>query len=148
MNIETKYHGTVSIDDQDIITFKKGIPGFLDEHQFALLSFDNGAPFAILQSINTPALAFVVTNPFDFYPDYEFELPDQAIDQLSIIDQKDVAVYGILTVHDNFEQSTINLQAPVVINHTKQLGKQVVLTNTSYQTKHALFQKTSAGQEG
>ena len=38
MKISTKFHGEIEINDQDIITFQSGIPGFLDEKKFTLLT--------------------------------------------------------------------------------------------------------------
>ncbi|HET7522322.1 MAG TPA: flagellar assembly protein FliW, partial [Bacillales bacterium] len=76
MNIETKYHGTVEINDNQIIDFTSGLPGFLQEKRFVLLPFSGNSPFFILQSVATASLAFVVTDPFSFYQDYDFTLPD------------------------------------------------------------------------
>ncbi|MDX5476625.1 MAG: flagellar assembly protein FliW, partial [Bacillaceae bacterium] len=45
------------------------------------------------------------------------------------------------TVHEQFQETTANLQGPVVINVNKKLGKQVILTGTSYETKHKLFEQ-------
>lgn len=136
MKIKTKYHGERTIEAKDIIHFKQGLPGFLDEKQFVIIPLDEAGLYQILQSIHTENVAFVMTNPFHFFRNYEFDLDDATIKKLEIESEKDIAVYSIMTVHEVFDQSTLNLQAPVVINHRKQLGKQVILTNTRYETKH------------
>lgn len=143
MKIDTKYHGELQIDENEIITFANGIPGFLEEKEFVILPFGEETGISIMQAVENSQLAFVVTDPFFFFKDYDFTIDDQVVEQLQLESEKDVTVYVILTVQDPFEKTTANLQAPVVINHTKQLGKQVILTNTNYQTKHRLFEKAS-----
>jgi len=138
MNIATKYHGEIEIHEADIVRFEQGVPGFLDEKQFVLLPLHD-TPFVILQSIKTPALGFVMIEPFSYFPTYEIDLDDATCEQLSLKAEKDVAVYVILTVAEPFDDTTANLQAPVVINVHKRLGKQVILTNAPYKTKHRLF---------
>lgn len=138
MKIATKYHGEIDIQAADIIRFEQGVPGFFDEKQFVLLPLDD-TPFVILQSVQTPALGFVMIEPFSYFPTYEIELDDATCEQLSLKAEKDVAVYVILTVAEPFDDTTANLQAPVVINVRERLGKQVILTNTLYKTKHRLF---------
>jgi flagellar assembly factor FliW len=138
MKLRTKYHGEIEINENDIFHFEHGIPGFLDEKQFVLLPIEDSA-FVILQSVKTPELGFAMIDPFIYFKDYNFELDDQSVVQLQLSSEKEVAVYVILTVADPFEQTTANLQAPIVLNYEKKLGKQVVLTSTPYKTKHRLF---------
>ncbi|KAA0548628.1 flagellar assembly protein FliW [Bacillus sp. BGMRC 2118] len=141
MKLATKYHGEIEIEEKEIIRFENGIPGFDNEHEFVILPFLDDSVFMILQSVTTSALAFVISNPFEFYKDYDFILDDQTVDALELSSEKDVLVSVILTVQDPFEKSTANLQAPVVINVEKKLGKQVILTNTTYGTRHSIFQE-------
>lgn len=140
MKLRTKYHGEIKIEQEEILKFPYGIPGFSDEKQFVILSFNQDTPFFILQSVQTEQLAFVMTIPFLFFPNYEFDLDDNTIQQLKIEKKQDVQVYSILTVQNPFEKTTANLQAPVVINRKEMLGKQVILSNTHYKTKHLLIQ--------
>jgi flagellar assembly factor FliW len=138
MKIRTKYHGECEIYEKDIFNFEHGIPGFLDEKQFVLLPLED-TPFVILQSVKTPALGFVMIDPFIYFKDYDFELDEQSVVQLQLSSDKEVAIYVILTVADPFDNTTANLQAPIVLNYEKKFGKQVILTNTPYKTKHRLF---------
>ncbi|WP_078414318.1 flagellar assembly protein FliW [Priestia abyssalis] len=143
MKIETKYHGQVEINQEDIVTFEQGIPGFEEEQQFIILSLDEEGTFQILQSIKTPRLGFVITNPFPFFKEYDFVIEENYIEQLELESAEQAATYVILTVAENFNESTANLQAPVIINSKNKKGKQIILTGTSYHTKHHLFQQTA-----
>lgn len=140
MNIKTKYHGEMNIPQEEVIEFPSSIPGFLEEKLFVVLRLEEESPFLILQSVQTPELAFVIVVPFVYFPHYEFDLDENTLEQLQIQDENDVIVFTILTVEEPFEQTTANLQAPVVINQKAKLGKQVILTNTNYQTKHPFIQ--------
>ncbi|PRO65661.1 flagellar assembly protein FliW [Alkalicoccus urumqiensis] len=134
MRIETKYSGTVEINEEHVTRFPAGIPSFEEEKEFILLPFGEGpSPFYILQSIQTAGLAFIVMEPFATFPDYEVALSDQTLEMLEIEAETDVSLFVILTLKDSFETSTANLRGPVVINHVKHLGRQVALQQ--YETR-------------
>ncbi|KMJ58997.1 flagellar assembly protein FliW [Bacillus sp. LL01] len=144
MKIETKYHGLIEVQEKEVVRFPNGLPGFLEENEFTVIPFSEEGTFYILQSLQTPELGFVMTNPFTFYPDYDFNLENQAVDTLELDSPEDVTVFTVLTMADPFHLTTANLQAPVVVNTKKKLGKQVILTGSPYQTKHNLFPETIA----
>ncbi|MCS0790820.1 flagellar assembly protein FliW [Cytobacillus firmus] len=145
MNTQTKFHGEQKINKDDIIYFPSGIPGFLDEKEFYILPLE-GTDLFVLQSVKTTEVAFIVIDPFDLFPQYEFDLPEEAIEKLEIQSDKDVATFAILTVRDPFEETTVNLQAPLVINQTKKIGKQIILNQTPYQTKHKIMTPQEQGE--
>ena len=149
MKIHTKYHGEIKIDQSKIIEFEQGIPSFLDEKQFYILPFSDESPFFIMQSVQTPGLAFVIVSPFDFFNDYSVKLSDQVIEVLEIESEEDIVIFTTLTIQEPFQNTTTNLQGPIVINDKKKLGKQVILADSPYKTKHLLTsQLTPAGKEG
>ncbi|MFC7393842.1 flagellar assembly protein FliW [Scopulibacillus cellulosilyticus] len=148
MEIKTKYTGIQTIEQEEIITFPNGIPGFLEERQFVVLPFAEGTPFHILQSIKTSNTAFIIVSPFLFFKDYEFEISDALVEQLCFQSKNDINVYSIVSVKEPFEMSTVNLCAPVLINPKQQLGKQVVLNNGNYKVRQPLLQTQLNGQEG
>lgn len=139
MDITTKYHGVIEIDEKDILQFQNGIPGFLEEKSFVLLPLDVDSPFWILQSTSTPELGFVVVNPFQYFTAYEFDLSEGDKALLDLTSEKDVAVWTILNIKDPFEDSTANLQAPIVLNTKNNQAKQIILNDSRYKTKQNLF---------
>ncbi|MFJ7752887.1 flagellar assembly protein FliW [Peribacillus muralis] len=139
MNVQTKFHGEIELVTEEIYRFESGLPGFLEEKQFCLLTLDD-TPFFVLQSTKTKEIAFIVTNPFDVFPDYEVKLTDEVLELLQIKTEQDVLTFVILTISDPFNETTANLQAPVIINGSKKSGKQYILTGTDYRTKHKLFE--------
>jgi flagellar assembly factor FliW len=139
MIIETKYHGKIEVGEADIWRFEKGIPGFLEEKEFVLLPLPENKVYWILQSVHTPGLAFVVSDPFVFFSDYQFTLDDLTLDQLGLKKKEEVLVLVILTVRDPFKDTTANLQAPLILNKTNRKGKQVILNEEKYKVRTPLF---------
>lgn len=144
MNIDTKYNGSLEINSNEILNFEKGIPGFLEEKKFVLLPLSDDETFSVLQSVITSEIAFVLTSPFNFFKDYDFQLEDQVIEELGLDSEEDILVYSILTVQDPFIKTTANLQAPVVINAKKRKAKQVILHHEKFKIKHPIFEKAEA----
>ncbi|MBQ2009820.1 MAG: flagellar assembly protein FliW [Selenomonadaceae bacterium] len=138
--INTLRFGELEIEEQDVVRFADGIPAFEDEHEFVVLPYEEGTPYMFLQSMMTPELAFLMTDPFVFFPDYSFELDDENMEKLAINSMDDVLVCTLISVlRSGVADMTTNLLAPVVINRHTMQAKQIVLEKTQYTTKHRLF---------
>lgn len=144
MEINTKYLGKVNIDKSQIINFPKGILGFEDHREFVLLDIEGTPLFKFLQNIKHEQIGFVLINPWEFFKDYDIELPDDKLENININpkDNNEMGIYNIVTLNKSLKDSTANLLAPIVINLKDKKGKQFVLNNSPYTTKHPL---TGAG---
>src|SRR5690554_6204000 len=71
MNVQTTRFGTIEVDDSRIITFPAGLLGFSSFKKYALLQPDDDGVFFWLQSVETPDLAFVVSDPSLWVEGYE-----------------------------------------------------------------------------
>ncbi|WP_373893381.1 flagellar assembly protein FliW [Virgibacillus natechei] len=127
MHIHTKYLGEMEIEDNKMIHFSVGLPGFIGETEFVLLDLPDNPVFQVLQSVLNVNTAFIVTNPYHFYQDYSFELEDSLLKSLHILSEKDVVILTIVTLKDPFHESTLNLKAPVIINSASKKGKQYII---------------------
>ena len=138
--INTLRFGELEIEEQDVVRFADGIPAFEDEHEFVVLPYEEGTRYMFLQSMASPELAFLMTDPFVFFPDYSFELDDENMDKLEIKTMDDVLVCTLISIpRSGVADMTTNLLAPVVINRHTMQAKQIVLEKTQYTTKHRLF---------
>lgn len=146
MKLKTKYLGEVEIDEKKTLEFPSGLPGFPDEKNFILLELPNNTAFQLLQSTETSNLAFVITNPYLFYKNYELKLEDELLELLKIKEAKEVAVYVIVTIHNPFSESTINLRAPVIINTKDLFGKQYILKESPYSSRASLTPDKKEGE--
>lgn len=137
MQIDTKYFGLVEIDENAIINFPEGLPGFEEVTRFVLLGKENNnSPFVWLQSVDQPKLAFVMLDPRLLIPDYIVDVDDSEVEILGIEDTKDVLIYSILVIPEDISKMTANLKAPVLINTVAKKGKQVILDNEVYSVRH------------
>lgn len=149
MQLKTALFGDINVLDEEIILFSTGIPGFSDYKQYVILHPDPELPVSYLQSLEEGSLSFVMVDPFAFYPQYEFKISETDLAALEIEQTKDVAVYCIVTIKDSLHKATVNLVAPIVINISRRIGKQIVLQGTDYGTKHPLVsQVQSPSEEG
>lgn len=140
MQIKTTRFGSIEISESDIITFDEGLPGFPDDHQFVIIPYEDESPFVLLQSATEDYIAFLMTDPFLFFSDYEFEIDPENMKALEIKEEKDIVVYTMVTVPaGKAREMTTNLVAPIAINIHTRAGKQVVLEKSKYTTKHRLF---------
>ncbi|MCA0385466.1 MAG: flagellar assembly protein FliW [Firmicutes bacterium] len=144
MIIATEHLGNIEYSENDILSFAHGIPGFEEEKQFILIpAEDIEFPFSYLQSIQSADLAFIVTDPFLFVENYDFELSSSDATALNVKNDEDLAdisVLTIVTIPNDVDQTTINIMAPIVINHAAKVGRQVLLSEYS-DTKFPLFRK-------
>ncbi|MBQ6975048.1 MAG: flagellar assembly protein FliW [Selenomonadaceae bacterium] len=138
--INTDRFGEVEIDEKRIIHFKDGIPAFEEEHEFVIFPYDEESPYYFMQSLNKPELAFLVTIPEIFFPDYSAEIDDETVEELKITDAEKILVYVLITIpNGSVRYMTANLLAPVVINLENMQAKQIVMEKSNYTTKHRLF---------
>ncbi|WP_416198693.1 MAG: flagellar assembly protein FliW [Sporanaerobacter sp.] len=148
MKLHASNFGEIEIDEEDILTFPEGIPGFEECKKFIVINNpDEENPFDWLQSVDNEDLAFVIMNPFFVFPDYDITIPESAIEKLKIKDETDVFVYTIVVVPENLEDMTTNLSGPIIINGREKLGKQVILEDNRYTTKHYIFKKEESRGE-
>lgn len=136
MKIQSVRFGELEVDESKTITFAQGPLGFETMTRWVII--ENGL-LGWLQSVDDSELAFVVTNPFDFYGDYQFEINDGELKALQAETSSDLTVLSIVAVPSQVENMTINLLAPIVINHKTNAAKQVILNNNRYSVRHYLY---------
>lgn len=138
--VNTSRFGEIEVAEGRIAHFKDGIPAFEDEHEFVILPYDEESPYYFMQSLKTPDLAFLLTVPFLFFPDYSIEIDDEILKELGVKEQKDVLLYTLVTIPNySIHYMTANLLAPILLNLDNMQAKQIVLEKSSYTTKHRLF---------
>ena len=143
MEIETTRFGHVEIDEGLIITIPEGILGFEDLKRFIILDhFDKESPFKWLQSIEDPSLAFVITDPLIFVPDYKAKIHKDELVSIELSEASKAIIVVIVNIKRDHSEITINLQGPLVINPEKKLAKQCILRTDDYEVRHVIFSKS------
>jgi len=141
LKLDTTNFGEIEYDAEDIIIFESGIYGFEEEKEFLYVqSDDKEFQFNWLQSTKTPDLTFIVTVPFIFVENYDFDLDEQMVEKMSIDSSEDMTILSIVNVDKEVEKTTINIKAPLIVNNGTREGKQVILKE-DYQYKYYIFSK-------
>lgn len=136
MIIPTRRFGQLEVEEDHIVAFVSGIPGFDDCKRYVILQPEQYLPFSFIQSVDDGDLSFIITDPFLFFPNYEFELSESTKEELNIREEQDIIVRSVVTA--NKAELSVNLLAPLIINLNNKQGKQVVLQHTTYLTKHRI----------
>lgn len=137
MQVRTSRFGTVDIADDRVITFPKGLLGFSEHRRYCLLEPAEDSAFFWLQSIEDPTLAFVVTDPSFFVPDYSVPIRPEQMGELGLGKLEDAQVFVIVNKVD--QTLTGNMQGPLVINTLTRSGEQFVLAEKRWTTRHPLI---------
>ncbi|MFX3675300.1 MAG: flagellar assembly protein FliW [Paenisporosarcina sp.] len=137
MNIQTAFLGEVTIEESQVLHFEHGLPGFEEENKFTIIPLEESSIYQVLQSVQTPQIAFITVNPFAF-TNYSFDLDESTVHTLEIRSEEDVAILSIVTVKEPFSDSTLNLKAPIVINTKTQKAKQTILENSEFPIRHPI----------
>lgn len=147
MLLETTRFGTIEVDEERIVCFQEGLPGFPQARRFALLEHSHESPFHWLQSVDDGALAFVVMDPLLLDQNYLHAIPGEALAELELEDQGKAAVLVILNIQSSNQTITANLLAPLLINPQNKKGKQIILLGSGYQIKQPILCQADAVME-
>jgi len=138
MQLQTTRFGTVEIEEERILAFPHGLLGFPGCSRFALLQSDESGLFFWLQSVEDPELAFVVTEPAAWVPDYRALIRKDQMEELGLETFEDAQTMVIVNRYG--DRLTANLQGPLVVNTTTRNGMQLVLADRRWTTRHEILQ--------
>lgn len=128
MQIQTKYFGTIEIKTETIIHMVQPIYGFESLKRYTLISDEEiGTDLMWFQSIDDKDVCFMLANPERFVQDTKIEIHSNDISVLDTQDSKDLDVLCIVSLGDTFEESTLNLKSPIVLNSKNNQGAQLIL---------------------
>jgi len=139
MVINTTRFGDIKIDENTIIDFPSGILGFPKYAKYVLLDMDENSPLKWMQSTEEPSLAFVVTNPNLFMPDYSIDATRKDLSDIQVENAEDVIILVLVTIPKDPSLVTANLKGPVLVNTKNNKGKQLIIDNPEYSIKFSLI---------
>jgi flagellar assembly factor FliW len=133
MQFSTSRFGIIEVDDNQIITFSEGLPGFEEARCFVFLPHPGkDGPFRWMQCVDaqnsSSALAFPVISPWRIDRQYSPTVPGPVLRELDIRDIREQAqLWAIVTVpRDRPNDATVNLLAPVLVNRESRQARQVI----------------------
>jgi flagellar assembly factor FliW len=134
--INTRF-GEVEYDPANLLHFPAGLIGFPILHDFIVMPNKKDGPLFWIQSVDDPAIAFVLTDPSNFFLDY-LVVPDNSEKTMLHMDKDDECfVLSVVTVPQD-QKITINLAAPILFSPKSNRAIQVILEDSKYTSKTAL----------
>jgi flagellar assembly factor FliW len=124
MQIHTTRFGTVEIEADDIINFPNGMLGLESCRHWVLLADAENDALGWLQSTALADVALAVVSPRRFQAEYQVRVSRSELAPLALKEVKDAKV--LVIVGKSERGITLNLKAPLVINISERVGRQVV----------------------
>lgn len=122
INIKGTSH---SYEDADVITFAEGLIGLPQIRRAVVVSMNELEPFCWLAPLDNDDTRFVVVNPHEIFDGYE---PENYKPELA--DRANT--FAIVTIASNWEQTTINLRAPIIVDPVTKAASQQILSDSPY----------------
>ncbi len=143
---KTKYFGELDYDDQSIVQFPAGMPGFDNEKQFVLIDRADLKPLVFFQSLTTPELCFPTLPVLVVDPNYRLEMAEGDREVLGLMKRpaigQDVGCFVILNLRES--GTVVNLLAPLVIDLKTRRGMQTIVSECGYSHEHPFGSQTQA----
>ncbi len=134
--IQTRF-GDVEYDPANLLHFPAGMIGFPTLHKFIVMPNKKEGPLFWIQSIDDAEVAFVLTDPSNFFPNYQIIADESEKNSLKISSEDDYFILSVVTVPPS-QEITLNLAAPILFSPKTNRAIQVILENTEYQSKTPL----------
>ena len=137
MIYKTRDFGEREIPDSKVIIFKQPIFGFEDYTRYTM-NFDEeiGEQIVWLQSLEEPELCFFLFDPSAFDDFYKPEITEDTEKSLGA---GEYACWVVLSVKEDFNESTVNLKSPIVINTATGVAVQTILEQ-DYPIRHPVIE--------
>jgi flagellar assembly factor FliW len=142
MQIQTRQFGAQEIDEDAVIHFPGGLPGFEDLRRFKLFhEVSEAGPLVLhLQSLDNPDVSFPVCDPAAIGFSYDILIGQAEQQALKLDDAADAALLVMLLRRigdaDTLSLAELpvvaNVTAPLIVNTRAQVGLQKILTGIEY----------------
>ena len=128
----------VQYSENSIIRFDEGLIGFSDCKSFVLLESEGIAPFRRLQSTERDDVGFLVLDTAYLTKEFPSLIPERDWESIGLTDPAARLAFVICIIRPTPAQSTANLQAPLIINYANMAGRQMIIGDTEFSSRHPL----------
>lgn len=137
----TTRFGQVEVHEDRLLSFPQGLFGFRECTSFGLAKLPNveNTPLLLLQCVNQPAIAFLVSDPAALGLEIAEEDRAEALRETRM-DASQTQFLTIITLYDNGDSYylTANLKAPILVDSNSRGGVQFILSNKTYSTQQKI----------
>lgn len=142
MKLNTTRFGTIEIDENLLIQFDEGLPGFEQLTRWCLLHLEQSEELNWLQSVEDPDVALLLADPDRMFQNYEVELDRNSLAPLALSEASEEGpthpIVMRVVVRLDAEGVVANLRAPILFNMENNQAMQVVLPIGTYSTAERL----------
>ncbi len=132
-------HVSTETQGDTIIHFDEGLVGFSECKDFLFVENETIAPFRLLESAQKE-VSFLVLEASMVVPDYSNHIPTREWESIGLsAAEARHSAFVICVLGHSAGESTGNFQAPLIINHKKMIGRQVILTDSALSVRHPLL---------
>jgi flagellar assembly factor FliW len=129
--------GEVEYNPENLLHFPAGLIGLPNLRSFIVMPNKKQGPLFWIQCVEDPDMAFVLTDPTNFFLDY-LVAPDAAERQSLHIDENDeYFTLSVVTIPPD-QNITLNLAAPIFFAPKSNRAIQVILQGSTYSSKTPL----------
>ena len=145
--VRTTRFGDLEVDAELVIEMQEGLIGFERLRRFVVVTPDESSPFRWFQSLDDGSIAFPIIDPWQFKPDYGPTISETDSRQLGLSRDTPRLVFAVVTIpKQNPHGMTANLLGPIVVNAATRRGRQVIVTNEQYTTRHSIVEEMRRGK--
>jgi len=134
--INTRF-GEVEYDPENLLHFPAGLIGLPNLRRFIVMPNKKKGPLFWIQCVDDPDIAFVLTDPTNFFLDYLLQPDTSERQSLHIDDNDECFVLTVVTVPPD-QNITLNLAAPIFFAPKSNRAIQVIMEGTGYSSKTPL----------
>ena len=127
VNIYNNPDVKVTVEEEQLIHFEFGLPGFENLKKYAIIEIEEYNPFLLLHSVEDQSIAMVILKSNLLDEENEFKIPENKLKNLKEKGKNEFEIFFILKIHEDDKQITANVKAPVLINFVNQKGSQIIL---------------------
>jgi flagellar assembly factor FliW len=145
----TKYFDRIRYEEQSVICFPSGLPGFDRERKFLLIEQPINKPLVFLQSLSRGEICFPTLPVLAIDPDFRLRVSPEDLRTLGLPENQkprigqDLVCLAIISLGEN-RPPTANLLSPVIINLKTNTAVQTIPLDSSYSHQHPLVAPSEA----
>lgn len=126
--LDSPKFGQIEYANEDIIKMISPIYGFGELQNFILTGYKGSFDLLyLLASSENKDISFILIDLKTVFNRTDISLSDYDLASLKVKDIEELNIYGILTIPVEPLQTTVNMKAPIFINRSLQIGKQIIL---------------------
>ncbi len=140
----TKHFGPVEYDENALIRFPSGLPGFENQYSFIVLNPPGTTPVLFLQSLTHAGLRLPAVPMHVVDPVYKLAVNEDDLAVLGLpVDRQpeigdDVLCLAVVAASGQ-DSATFNLLAPIIVNLKTRRALQAIRIDSAYSHEHSVI---------